>query len=255
MGYNISGTAAVDHLSPQDRTLLVARSYVQPLRKPGAASEFVLAVQKAEPIRPTYHWQWLRGWNTVPPGTHTRLPLQSLDIPDPSLNVDPFKDAKWHWHKQAIIPEPFQLQLRFPPPCKYFFRANIFPSSTLLEVQEQARTLCQYRLPSNCLLLQALSEMGQERTQSPETSYSTDLSQTAEVFDLFNRKMKLVVNITDVECAAAVQKATANAGAKKGTVNEVHLPSDDTTIAASRAAAQLSAEVDAAGGIDTNADE
>jgi hypothetical protein len=50
--------------------------------------------------------------------------------------------------KMAKIPEPWQLQLPLPHPCKYFLRMKIFKHTSVSDIVNAASTNC--KLPANC---------------------------------------------------------------------------------------------------------
>lgn len=112
-----------------------------------------LEVQQQQEIRPSYNWQPLHAWQTIPSGLETRLPLSDDGV------------------KECRIPEPWQLQVAFPHPCKYFFRLNIYRNTKIQDILSHAAVTC--NRPLDCFSISAGSEILQ-------------LSQTAESSDLFN---------------------------------------------------------------------
>lgn len=47
--------------------------------------------------------------------------------------------------KEARIPEPWQLQLLMPLPCKYFLRMNVNRQTSILEIKIAASKQCKLR--------------------------------------------------------------------------------------------------------------
>lgn len=142
------------------------------LREEGAEgappSILLVEVQTESEIRPSYNWQALHAWHTIPTGLETRLPL----------------DASGLGTKECRIPEPWRLQLAFPYPCKFFLRLDISRLTSIDDILLAAAKSC--KLPHDCFQLVDLS------------SHATlDPQETAESSDLFNRpavKLRLSEN-------------------------------------------------------------
>lgn len=197
LGFNITTAfpEAMAHLTEEEKTDFGGKATFRALDRPGATTEVVVVVQRGEEVQPSYKWMDLRGWHTVPPGTQTRLPLSSVAF-DEKTDIDrPWESASLGSVRQCVVPDPFQLQLRMPRPCRYFFRTNVHPGTTLQELQEEARKLCALRLPPQCLLLQ--------REEDGAAAESLDLSLTSEQANLFNLRLALAVDLQQPECKAA----------------------------------------------------
>jgi len=118
------------------------------------ASSF-LEVHAKKEIVPTYEWQPLRIWHSIPLGVETRLPL-----------------GDGGGLKEVRIPDPFRLQIVYPEPCKYFFRMDVFRGTTIQQIIDQAALNC--HISSDCLSL------------STAVGPLDDVNQTVESTDLFN---------------------------------------------------------------------
>lgn len=94
-------------------------------------------IQPLKEYIPTYEWQPLKPWHTVPAGIETRLPVGS--------------DAR----KEARIPDPFRLQLTLPQPCNFFMRVDLYRKNTIGQIKEAAYSQCS-RIPPECLMLTSL---------------------------------------------------------------------------------------------------
>lgn len=126
------------------------------LHDEGGFTTLLVEVQPESEIRPSYSWQALHAWHTIPTGLETRLPLDASGT------------------KECRIPSPWRLQLAFPYPCKFFLRLDVSRDTFIDDIISAAAKGC--RLPHDCFHLVDLS------------SHTTlDLQETAESSDLFNR--------------------------------------------------------------------
>jgi hypothetical protein len=103
--------------------------------------EVSVEMRLLEEFVPSYEWQPLHAWHTIPSGIETRLPLSAAA------------------RKEARIPVPWRLQLSMPYPCKYFLRMNVAKSTTVAQIVSQAssqcRTASKQKVPSDCFKLQS----------------------------------------------------------------------------------------------------
>jgi hypothetical protein len=76
----------------------------------------IIEIQPMQEFKPTYIWQALKPWHSIPLGLETRLPLDGIH------------------HKEARIPQPWRLQLFLPKPCKNFLRLDLNAISTLYHI-------------------------------------------------------------------------------------------------------------------------
>eukprot|EP01031_Cornospumella_fuschlensis_P028632 gene28632-34565_t len=128
-----------------------------------------LLVHAPQAFRPSYDWQPLKVWHTVPAGAETRLPIGGQE----------------YGHKEARIPQPWRLQLPLPRTCKGFFlRMDVYRHTTLREIWEAGHQLCA-SVPANCWQL-VLDEDNVVQTD--------ELATSAEASDLFNRDKHLKVD-------------------------------------------------------------
>eukprot|EP00981_Chlorochromonas_danica_P003628 scaffold671_cov186-Ochromonas_danica.AAC.1 len=120
-----------------------------------------LVIRHMEEFAPTYDWQPLHAWHTIPSGAETRLPIGG--------------EGK---HKEVRIPQPWRLQLTMPSPCKHFLRMNIQRLTTMEQIVMAAQKQCtDYELICFYLVV--------------DGSPVKDMKITAEEIDLFNRKTML----------------------------------------------------------------
>lgn len=151
-----------------------------------AYKDSVLVLQPSVPIYPTYTWTDIRGWNTIPTGAETRIPLsRSYPSNDPVGSESPGGDLDYdhdmlqgnvlrfgsgadmdengnvvnglHFQryvsKQVRVPEPFQLQVALPSPsCKFFLRMNVYKHTTVRDILDTACYQCR-QLPTHCMSL------------------------------------------------------------------------------------------------------
>ena len=95
-----------------------------------------LEVQQKSEIIPSYDWQPLRKWHSIPAGLETRLPLGGVG------------------RKECRIPTPYRLQLPLPTPCSYFLRLDVFRHTTVNEILQAALKACNGKLSDlKCLAL------------------------------------------------------------------------------------------------------
>lgn len=92
-------------------------------------------VRHMSEFKPTYDWQPLHSWETIPRGLETRLPLSGSEL------------------KQAKIPEPWRLQTPMPKPCKHFLRLDVYRHTTIRTLKEEASKQCNH--PADCFLIYA----------------------------------------------------------------------------------------------------
>jgi len=109
---------------------------------------------------PSYEWQPLRAWHTIPSGIDTRLPLSSSSS------------------KEARIPNPWRLQVSMPSPCKYFLRLDVKRDTTMQEVSDAASRHC--GLPTQCFTIVA-------------DGVAVEKATTAEEIDFFNKRQAIKV--------------------------------------------------------------
>jgi len=116
-----------------------------------------LEVQKEAEMRPSYEWQLLSAWHTIPSGVETRLPLDGVG------------------HKECRIPQPWQLQLPMPHPCRHFLRINLLATTQVRKILSAAAEQCQ--MPEHCFAL---------APSSSQDSVTFDSTASVERIDLFN---------------------------------------------------------------------
>eukprot|EP01034_Spumella_vulgaris_P025286 gene25287-31724_t len=129
-------------------------------------------VRPSEEFIPTYDWQTLHAWHTIPSGIVTRLPLSSSHL------------------KEARIPDPFRLQLSLPSPCKYFLRMDAKRGTTVGEIKKKAASTCKF--PPECFILYA------------DNSPLDDPTATVENTQLFIKSKRLELDETN--CAVLIEK-------------------------------------------------
>jgi len=117
-----------------------------------------LEVQFPLEFIPSYEWQPLHEWHTIPSGIDTKIPLSGSAT------------------KEARIPSPWRLQISMPPPCKYFLRMDTFRGTLISEISESASRLCS--LPPSCFTVMADGQ-------------PVDPSSSVEVSDFFNKRQSL----------------------------------------------------------------
>eukprot|EP01038_Epipyxis_sp_PR26KG_P014660 gene14660-19696_t len=100
---------------------------------PTTESIYKIIIKPSEEFIPTYEWQPLHAWHTIPSGIITRLPLSNAA------------------NKEARIPEPWKLQILMPSPCKYFLRMDLFKHVKISEIIDKASTQCKY--PKECFAM------------------------------------------------------------------------------------------------------
>lgn len=112
-----------------------------------------IEVQPQTEIVPSYSWQPLHAWHTIPAGLETRLPLDALTV------------------KDCRIPEPWRLQLAYPYPCKFFLRLDLTRSMLIEDILSAAAKNCK-RLPFDCFALvdHAADRKPLEHSESVESS-------------------------------------------------------------------------------------
>ena len=182
-------------LAPKDRSLqlsnmrigsynvkLVLRSLAAPQTfYASSRREIPLFIRLPEEFVPTYDWQELKAWHTVPSGLEIRLPLSESQ----SLR------------KEARIPSPWRLQLAMPAPCSFFLRREVFRDTfvdellyarniayandypPLISCREAAAVKCDRS--SHCFSLSADGAIVQG-------------GESAESAGLFNRRLELHLN-------------------------------------------------------------
>ena len=82
---------------------------------------------------PTYDWQQLKDFETVPANLEIRLPIGPGG------------------KREARIPNPYRLQLALPAPCKYFVRIDLHKTDLLTKIIDAAAKQCKVR--ADCLYL------------------------------------------------------------------------------------------------------
>lgn len=115
---------------------------------------------------PTYEWQRLHEWHTIPNSIETRLPMSGSAF------------------KEGRIPSPWRLQISMPAPCKYFLRSNIYRTTTISDIINSAGKKC--KMEASCFSLMADSEEGEV--------VALPLDENVEETNLFSRKYFLSVN-------------------------------------------------------------
>jgi hypothetical protein len=95
----------------------------------------LLDLRMMEEFVPSYEWQPLKPWHTIPSGLETRLPL--------STNYEAIKEAR--------IPEPWRLQISLPSPCSYFLRMDLQKDTTINQILTKAAQRC--KIAPSCLYL------------------------------------------------------------------------------------------------------
>ena len=84
--------------------------------------------------------------------------------------------------KTARIPDPWQIQLRMPSPCRFFLRINIYRDMTTGNILDAAAKQCR-NLPPICMKMVDIAQDG--------TTSIMNRSMNVETADLFNRRLKL----------------------------------------------------------------
>jgi len=192
-------------------------------------SESVLIVAPEEELIPSYDWQDLRGYHTIPKGIETRLPMSwdteeqnnasagtdsgSEDTNQTREKALAAKKKKAGKRREARIPDPFQLQIPMPSPCKFFFRANVYRGTTIQELALQAAAHCRKYFPveNGCLAFHEEAHPSAERELfvGVEGSGAVGIGDgftsnaTAEETNLFNKRLSLVVRASVEGCSSA----------------------------------------------------
>jgi len=190
LGGNLQNTQYGKSLSQEERSLHGGVNLLQRFDSTESTTmtELVLAVQEGEEVKPRYDWQEIRGWHTVPAGTETRLPISDLKMDANTTPDNVLQNVEYSVKRETRIPDPYQLQLRFPKPCKFFFRTSIYRSSLVGSIEEEANKLCSRHLPPGCLYI--VNEKTSQRLSNS----------TAEQLDLFNTQLKLEVDVSRKDC-------------------------------------------------------
>ena len=175
-------------MSQEERTVDSGMRTVLPVGTFASQYEVVLAIDEGSEFKPTYDWQFIRGWSTVPSGAETRLPLSKLEVTNGDTLGEMFQEIEYADSRQVRIPNPYQLQLRYPKPCKYFFRANVFRDSLVSAVEAEANDGCRRFLAADKECLYFLDTSTGLRLTKAETA------STVEQADLFNRQLELRVD-------------------------------------------------------------
>jgi hypothetical protein len=123
----------------------------------GETTTVLLEVQPKQEIKPTYHWQTLHVWHTIPAGVETVLPIDGLGV------------------KRCRIPQPWRLQLPMPHPCKNFLRMDLLRDTSISAILGAASSQC--RMPIHCFSLAPISA---------QEAGLLDSGATVEESDLFN---------------------------------------------------------------------
>mmetsp|Transcript_17383 Transcript_17383/g.16722 ORF Transcript_17383/g.16722 Transcript_17383/m.16722 type:complete len:493 (-) Transcript_17383:36-1514(-) len=129
-------------------------------------ANMLIEVRHSVEFVPTYTWQRLHAWHSIPIGIQTRLPLSSSGS------------------KEARIPEPWRLQLSMPSPCKYFLRIDVTRITTLSQILHAAGKQC--KISPSCFTLTA------------DDKPLVDVQENMETTDFFNTKHGLLVH---ADCA------------------------------------------------------
>lgn len=81
-------------------------------------AQVTLDIRRPVEFIPSYSWQPLHAWHTIPQGIETRLPV-----------------GQSSQGKEARIPDPWRLQLSLPsPPCKFFLRKTVHRDSLIHDI-------------------------------------------------------------------------------------------------------------------------
>ena len=123
----------------------------------GEKASVELEVQKQTEMRPSYDWQPLRVWHTIPSGVETRLPLDGVG------------------QKECRIPRPWRLQLPMPHPCRNVLRVDLLAKTLVSDILSAAAEQC--RMPEHCFSL---------APSSSQEAAPLDSAISVEGSDLFN---------------------------------------------------------------------
>jgi len=129
--------------------------------------QVVIEVRQPTEFVPSYEWQDLKKWHTIPTGVETRLPL----------------DGKG---KQCRIPDPWRLQVSMPSPCKFFLRMDVQRDTTIKAITSSAAHQCHNSASEEQLSKLSLAVLAPGNQHEP-----LDPEATVEDTDLFNKKYVL----------------------------------------------------------------
>ena len=182
-------------LAPKDRSLqlsnmrmgsynvkLVLRSLAAPQTfYPSSLRDIPIYIRLPEEFLPTYEWQELKAWHTVPSGLEIRLPLSESK----SLR------------KEARIPSPWRLQLAMPAPCSFFLRREVFRDTSVNEILYARNIAYANDYPP----LMSCREAAAVKCDRPSHCFSLSADgaivqggESAESAGLFNRRLELHLN-------------------------------------------------------------
>lgn len=129
---------------------------------PVTSTEFEVVLQ--EEFMPSYDWQEVQPWQSVPPGLEVQLPLDGVT------------------HKRARIPPAWRLQLYVPGGEEsggFFVRTDLRPDSTVLDLRQEIARKSRVELPL-------------ERVKLTLGARTLEDDETANSLNLFNRQRELV---------------------------------------------------------------
>jgi hypothetical protein len=110
----------------------------------------------------------------------------------PEYHKTPAFYSKPGIRKTARIPNPWQIQIALPNPCKYFLRWNVYRDMSTADILRAATKQCR-DLPEHCMNLVEDQDDGRD-------PILIDRDANVEVADLFNRKLRLELKEDRKEC-------------------------------------------------------
>lgn len=148
---------------------------------PDREERILITVQEEREFVPSYTWRELREWHSVPLGVESRLPVASIEYEEPSEEeiTAPAFYSRPGIRKTARIPNPWQIQLPMPVPCRHFLRSNVYRDMTVSDILITATKQCR-DLPQHCM---NLIDEDEDRALGRDTN--------VEAGDLFNKKLRL----------------------------------------------------------------
>ena len=194
-----------------------------------------IAVQREREFTPSYEWQALRGWHTVPLGLETQLPMESLSFEPPSedeievmgmghdgadlLTVEAGADNVQSLASQKLALLAAEAPPRFKDPAFYGRPANRktarIPDPWQIQLPMPTPT-CRFFLRMNVyrdmttgsILDTAAKQcrnlppscMSMVDIAEDGTTSVIDRSANVEIADLFNRRLKLELDREKLEC-------------------------------------------------------
>eukprot|EP00597_Dinobryon_sp_UTEXLB2267_P005564 CAMPEP_0170078678 /NCGR_PEP_ID=MMETSP0019_2-20121128/15237_1 /TAXON_ID=98059 /ORGANISM="Dinobryon sp., Strain UTEXLB2267" /LENGTH=331 /DNA_ID=CAMNT_0010291731 /DNA_START=1499 /DNA_END=2494 /DNA_ORIENTATION=+ len=155
------------------KALLTLRNELDPSKSYENTTKAVeIDIRPPVEFTPSYNWQPLHAWHTIPSGIETRLPVGG------------------EGHKEARIPNPWKLQIAMPHPCKYFLRMDLLRDSTMDDISKRASNQCVFQ--SECFMIQVLQSEGIEMNADNYITLPGD--STVEDTNFFSSEKRIILD-------------------------------------------------------------